>query len=324
MSINFRAILNILKFPKTQVLLLASLLFLMSAELGAQGLYIKTFGKPDAKPIIFLHGGPGYNCASFERTTAQELSQVGFYVITYDRRGEGRSAKNAEYSFDESHDDLMKIMDSLEISSAHFIGHSFGGIQALKFAEQFPERVQSISLVGAPISLQASFKTILNACEKIYTDKKDKTNLAYIKMLRDMDTSSIQYSSFCFMHAMQCGFYTCKNPNPQATKIYKSFGSDSILMKYASKMGRQAPEGFWKNEAYTTLDLEPILLDLKSQGISIFGIYGKEDGLYSKDQIDKLSGNIGKDNLLYLSNCSHSVFIDQQLLFIEALENWLK
>ena len=72
MSINFRAILNFLKFPKTQVLLLASLLFLMSAELGAQGLYIKTFGKPDAKPIIFLHGGPGYNCASFERTTAQE------------------------------------------------------------------------------------------------------------------------------------------------------------------------------------------------------------------------------------------------------------
>ena len=33
MSINFRAILNFLKFPKTQVLLLASLLFLMSAEL---------------------------------------------------------------------------------------------------------------------------------------------------------------------------------------------------------------------------------------------------------------------------------------------------
>jgi hypothetical protein len=32
-------------------------------------------------------GGPGYNCAGFEVSTAQELANNGFYVIVYDRRG---------------------------------------------------------------------------------------------------------------------------------------------------------------------------------------------------------------------------------------------
>jgi proline iminopeptidase len=57
----------------------------------AQELYSRAFGNAKDTPILFLHGGPGYNCAGFEVSTAQELANNGFYVIVYDRRGEGRS-----------------------------------------------------------------------------------------------------------------------------------------------------------------------------------------------------------------------------------------
>lgn len=76
----------------------------------AQELYMKTFGDNKDEALIFLHGGPGYNSAGFEYTTAQKLAEKNFFVIVYDRRGEGRSQdSNANYTFKESFEDLNAI-----------------------------------------------------------------------------------------------------------------------------------------------------------------------------------------------------------------------
>ncbi len=304
--------------------LLALIVLILCQTFASKGqeLYIKTFGEPSATPVIFLHGGPGYNCSSFEVTTAQNLADAGFFVIAYDRRGEGRSGAIAEFTFNQSQEDLLGIMDSLKIESAHLIGHSFGGMLAITLAENFPERIGSITLVGAPVSLQESFKTIIKTCESIYQEKQDKTNLSYIKMLKGMDSTSVQYSSYCFMHAMQNGFYSPKSPNQEALAMYKLFRTDSILKINGSRMGHKQPQGFWKNEAYTTMDLSTNIEVLREKGLPIFGIYGKEDGLYSQEQIMELEELLGENKLLYLDDCSHSVFIDQQKLFIGALLNF--
>jgi proline iminopeptidase len=71
------------------ILTLVTIIFTALA-VNAQSLYIKTFGNPKDKPLLFLHGGPGYNAVNFEQSTADKLSKSGFYVIIYDRRGEGR------------------------------------------------------------------------------------------------------------------------------------------------------------------------------------------------------------------------------------------
>lgn len=308
-----------MKFSKLHFFVL---LLFFALPVNAQNLYVRTFGQNTSTPIIFLHGGPGYNCASFEVSTAQKLADAGYYVIVYDRRGEGRSESKAQFTFQQSREDLIGIMDSLKISSSHFIGHSFGGMLAVNLAEKLPVKVRSITLVGAPVSLQESFKTIIDSCEKIYRQKEDKTNLSYLKMLKGMDSTSIQYSSYCFMHAMQNGFYSPKNPSADALKLYALFKTDSILIANAAKMGHTQPRGFWKNEAYTTMNLSPSIQKLVNSKLPVFGLYGKEDGLYSKKQIEDLALLIGEDQLLYLDNCSHSVFVDQQQLFIDAIKNW--
>jgi len=139
-----------------------------------------------------------------------------------------------------------------------------------------------------------------------------------------MDPTSIDYSSYCFMHAMQNGFYSPENPTAEAKQIYELFKSDSTLIENATKMGYKQPQGFWKNEAYTTIDLSNDIISLVEYGINITGMYGKEDGLYSKKQITDLKKRLGDENLMYLDNCSHSVFIDQQELFIAGLNKWVK
>lgn len=289
-----------------------------------QNIYSKTFGDPKNKALLFLHGGPGYNCSSFEATTAQQLADQGFFVIVYDRRGEGRSTDSkATYTFQESFDDIHALYQTHGIRQACLIGHSFGGILATLFAEAYSEKVQAIILVGAPVSLQSSFKNILTKSRMIYEAKKDSVNLKFLGMLEKMDTSSIMYSTYCFGHAMQNGFYNPKNPSPEAKSIYARFRTDSVLVKHASKMTIEGPQGFWKNEHYTTLDLSPTLSKLVKQKMKIFGLYGQEDGLYSAEQMAALQKIIGENQLKYLENCSHSVYVDQQTTFIEQLKAWL-
>ena len=309
-----------MKLILTFLLLATSILTVQS-----QNLYLKSFGNPKDKAIIFLHGGPGYNSASFEATTAQKLSDNGFFVVVYDRRGEGRSeGLRAEFTFEETFDDLKSIYKKFKIKKAILIGHSFGGIVATLFAEKYPRKIKSVVLVGAPVSFQESFKTIISKCRTIYENNLDIENLNYMDMLEKMDTASIQYSSYCFMHAMQNNFYSPKVLSEEAISIYAKFKADSVLVKYASKMTIPPPSGFWKNEKYTTINLTENISHLLHKKVAIYGLYGKEDGLYSEQQVMHLQKQLGINNLQYLDNCSHSVFIDQQTKFIEAIVNWAK
>lgn len=306
-------------------IILMIIILLASTFANGQTIYLKTFGNSKDKPIIFLHGGPGSNCAGFEVTTAQKLADKGFYVIVYDRRGEGRSQDpDAQYTFKQTFDDLDNIYRENGFSKATLTGHSFGGVIATLFAEKYPEKVQSLILLSVPVSFQETFKTILSNSRISYQNKNDSLNLNYISMLENMDKSSIEYSSYCLMHAMYNGFYSPKNPTNEASMIYSNFKSDSILIKYASAMTYQAPPGFWRNEKYTTIDLTTSLKKLQAHEVNIYGLYGKDDGLFSSDQVKQLQDLLGETNAMYFDDCSHNVFIDQQSKFISAIEEWAK
>lgn len=300
------------------------LLLLVASHTYAQDLYLKTFGNQNDQPIIYLHGGPGYNSTSFEATTAQKMAEEGFFVIVYDRRGEGRSDKlTAAFTFEETISDLNLIYEKYDLEKATLIGHSFGGIVATLFAEAAPNKIANIVLVSAPVVIQEIFLTIIDTCEVIYQKKADKVNLNYIAMLKKMDPHSLEYSSYCFMHAMANGFYTPKKMTEAASALYTEY-SKSDLFKYANQMSYTAPQGFWEKEQYTSINLTKNLNKLVAKSIPIYGIYGKDDGLFSTQQIEDVSSIIGGKNFFYLDNSSHNPFIDRQKAFIDRLTELTK
>jgi len=95
-------------------------------------------------------------------------------------------------------------------------------------------------------------------------------------------------------------------------------------MKYGAKMGYLAPQNFWKNEKYTTINLQVNIENLQTAKVPTYAIYGKEDGLYAKEQVEKVEAILGKEKVKYLDNCSHNVFIDQQDVFFDLLKEWTK
>jgi proline iminopeptidase len=305
---------------KTFILNLLFVLF-WQISFGQDNFYAKEYGDSNNPTIIFLHGGPGYNAFSFEFSTAQKLADNEFYVIVYDQRGCGRTKPdtNSLYTFNEAFEDLNSIYKKYNVKTATIIGHSFGGTVGILFSKKYPEKVKNLILVGSPLSYQMTFKNIISRCKKIYSENSSP-QLQYIEMLEKMDTTSLEYSSYCFMHAMPNGFYRAKNPSAKSKSINDSLKSNSMA-NYLSNMTREPVSGFFENEHYTTLNLSSNLTEVKDK-IKVFGIYGQEDGLFDTEQIALLQSIIGTDRFTLVENASHSVFIDQQDVFISLIKKY--
>lgn len=310
------------------------LIFLLGAVcVNAQSLYVKTFGNPTDRPVIYLHGGPGGSILDFEITTAEKLAAQGFFVIAYDRRGEGRSEDDqALFTYEQTVNDLNDLYSQYNLKTATLLGHSFGGIVGALYAERFPEKTEHLILAGTPVSLQQSLKTILQSVSAIATSKGDSTLLQQVNRVKSFDTASIYYSSGCFMLAMQNGLYTAKNPSASATKLFTDLQNNELLKDYTSfitannyKTVLNPTMGFWKNESYTLIDISEKIKSLKEKGVAVYGIYGKDDGLFDTTHIRSIQDIIGCENrFAWLENCSHGVFIDQQEVFLELLKNWIR
>ena len=73
-------------------------------------------------------------------------------VIAVDVRGFGQSSKFSDPKrFGEPMaDDMIRLLDSLKIDRAHFIGHSMGALITANVVARYPARVSSAALIAGP------------------------------------------------------------------------------------------------------------------------------------------------------------------------------
>ncbi len=92
-------------------------------------------------PLVFVNSlGTNMHCWA-------EVATQFPYTVRYDKRGHGLSdAPPAPYTIREHSDDLRGLLDNLAIDRAVLVGVSVGGMIALDFAAQFPERVMAMVL----------------------------------------------------------------------------------------------------------------------------------------------------------------------------------
>ncbi|REC75614.1 alpha/beta hydrolase [Chryseobacterium elymi] len=119
---------------------------------------------PNGKTIMLLHG-KNFNGAYWQKT-AKDLSEKGFRVIIPDQIGFGKSSKpqGYQFSFSQLAENTKFILDKLEIDKTIVLGHSMGGMVAVRFALLYPEKVQKLILEN-PIGLEdyktfAAYQTI--------------------------------------------------------------------------------------------------------------------------------------------------------------------
>ncbi|MBE8727259.1 alpha/beta fold hydrolase [Flavobacterium hungaricum] len=302
-------------------LLLIVLFSTFSFIAKGQNLYIKTYGNSKDKTIIFIHGGPSGNATLFEGTTAQKLADQGFYVIAYDRRGEGRSTDpNAKFTYEEAFQDLNLIYKKYHLKKAVLLCHSFGGLVGTLYTHKYPQNVSALVLAGALFSQQETYDHILNTLKKKYSN--DSEQLSRIKTVENLDKNSAEYRKKCYELAGENNFFKMPNPTSESKKLYADYEAGEFYK--TNIRNKNAPLLFYQNEKQNNIDTRPILKKIKASGIPIFTIYGKEDRVFSSAQITSIKNLAGENHFTFLDNCSHYLFVDQQTEFLSNIKKWLK
>src|SRR5882724_5168103 len=99
-------------------------------------------------PVVLIHGWP-LNGASLEKQTASLLA-AGHRVITYDRRGFGRSSKPAVgYNYDTFAADLDAVLNTLKLTDVSLAGFSMGTGEVTRYIGKYgAKRVRKAVLIG--------------------------------------------------------------------------------------------------------------------------------------------------------------------------------
>jgi non-heme chloroperoxidase len=97
-------------------------------------LYYEDHGS--GQPVVLIHGYP-LSGASWERQVPVLLSE-GHRVITYDRRGFGKSSQpTTGYNYDTFAEDLRKLITHLDLHDFSLVGFSMGGGEVARYLGQF-------------------------------------------------------------------------------------------------------------------------------------------------------------------------------------------
>jgi non-heme chloroperoxidase len=100
------------------------------------------------QPIVLIHGYP-LNGNSWERQERALLAH-GYRVITYDRRGFGRSSQpTVGYDYDTFAADLHALIEHLDLSNMVLVGFSMGTGEVTRYLATYgSKRVRKAVLVG--------------------------------------------------------------------------------------------------------------------------------------------------------------------------------
>ncbi len=109
-------------------------------------LYYEDHGS--GSPVVLTHGWP-LNGDAWEKQTAALLA-AGHRVITFDRRGFGRSSKpGTGYNFDTFAADLEALMSALDLNGVSLVGHSMGTAEITRYIGKYgTKRLVKAVLIG--------------------------------------------------------------------------------------------------------------------------------------------------------------------------------
>jgi pimeloyl-ACP methyl ester carboxylesterase len=207
-------------------------------------IYKETFGSPQHNACLLIagamEGGWGWS-----DTFCKRLVEAGFYVIRYDHRDIGRSSVNREvYEIEKLVKDVIGILDDLNISKAHLVGHSMGGHICQEAAFSYPERVRSIcAIASGPIAateeteklLSEEEKTIFENIWKVFLSRKDEDGVnGYLEVYRHLSGSLPMDESMALDYIKKMMKYSSKEmlqPGNPHEKVMQKLTNDMPLRK---------------------------------------------------------------------------------------------
>lgn len=134
-------------------------------------LHIEECGSKTGIPVLYIHGGPGSGCRSFDR---RFFDPEKYRIILFDQRGAGRSTPHAELENNSTEHllgDIEKIREHLGVDEWVLFGGSWGSTLALLYAEKHPEQVLSLILRGVFLARKSDLHWLYQSgADRVFPD----------------------------------------------------------------------------------------------------------------------------------------------------------
>ena len=158
--------------------------------------YWETCGRPDVKPAVLVHGGPGQGCSPNMR---RGFDPERYRVVLFDQRGCGRSIPHAaDPVTDMRHNttehliaDMESLRDHLGIDRWLVNGGSWGSTLALAYAERFPLRVSEMVLSAVTTSRRSETDWLYRGAARFFPGEWEQFQTGLPVMDRDGDLVAV-------------------------------------------------------------------------------------------------------------------------------------
>ncbi|GHE59928.1 alpha/beta fold hydrolase [Roseivirga thermotolerans] len=267
--------------------------------------YYKTMGSGD--PLLVIHGGPVLDHSYF-LPHLEELAK-DYRLIFYDQRACGKSSlsiDSATMNLNGFVDDIEQIRTKLGHEKLHIMGHSWGGLLAMKYAMAYPDKVERLILANSMAPSSADWqKENLAAANNI--DPKDKRRLDNI---------------------VSTGLLRTPNPVPYIKEMMLlSFKAQFFDKLKIDQLNLNIPEDFQKRSAVFGLlgpdlaqyNLYADLKKIKAPALVMYGDAEAAINLHARKMVDSLNNG----RLKVIPTSGHFPFIENPIAFNRAVRDFL-
>jgi pimeloyl-ACP methyl ester carboxylesterase len=269
-------------------------------------------GAANGRAVLLMHGKNfgGY----YWREVAEALAAAGYRVIVPDQIGWGKSSKpDIRYSFQLLAANTAQLLDTLGVKQVALIGHSTGGMLAVRFALMYPERVTQLVLED-PIGLEDYRVNIPpQTDETLYRAEFSNTDPAKLR-----------------------AFYARYFANPQP-EIYEPLAEVQIRVTLSGEYPRWAKSSAL---AYQMIYQQPVRYEYRLLQSPTLLIVGEKDHTvplanYAPPGVRAKMGDfveLGRaavtemphGTLVMISDCGHIPHLEKPVEFQQALREFLR
>ena len=248
-----------------------------------QMVHYEVFGH--GRPVVFWHGWLGswrYWFPTMERVAEH------FRTYSFDFWGFGESRRKSTYeSIGNYSDQVIRFLDELGIDRCLLVGHSMGGMVALKTAINHPKRISRVAAVGAPIV---------------------GDSLSWLLKLNDRALFADAFARVSWFRRFMFRWFLGETDDQHVHEIL----DDSV--KSSSATLRNAVGSMWRT------DLRP---ELSRLSVPTLIVHGGRDVIVHPNQAD-LFDKVSNAEVVLLPESRHFPFLDEAELFNDILVRFLK
>lgn len=275
----------------------------------------------DQPVVLFLHGGPGDNCAYFSACCGR-LLEARYTVLWVDQPGCGHSPRDIPC---EDHDPdaflvgLCHMHEQLALPPMIVMGHSWGGMLAGLFASQMPRRTRALINVCGPASFPEMLYNLLCHLRGFFSDNaKALHNLTRITQL------PLGFARFTqlFHYARIAGLYY-RDHDATRTAMEANIRSTLSTGEYDANSLQDADDTLFAACEYhsvMTRDITPQLLRVECPTLVIGGTH---DRIVDRACLETYWKAIHHAQRIIFSHSGHNPFQEEPENFLTAIDHFI-